>query len=223
MSGLNDSASSGVTAPGAGASPVGNMAAKPAIGAVIGSGPTGDVPATIYLLADHLDAVLAGGEDLLKLTAVLDDPSKSDGAGPAWRNLAELVARAGELELNVLARVLQARTRARDLSRFDNEVAPVLALFAASTTVLADAAAELADRTFADFDGGTDPLAYLRSRGVIAADAGGLDGLKRITIGEDFLVARRIALGPLLDVTAGLLDILDANYGLFPEEKARRA
>ena len=97
MSGLNDSgstASSTGAAQSTGASPAGNLATNPAIG----SGPNGDVPATIYLLADHLDAVLASGEDLLKLTVVLDDPSKSDGASPAWQNLAELVARTGELD-----------------------------------------------------------------------------------------------------------------------------
>ena len=126
------------------------------------------------------------------------------------------MAQACELELGILARTLQARTRARDVGQFDDEIAPVLALFSASTAVLADAAAELADRTFADFDGGSDPLAYLRSRGVIAADVGSLKGLARIAIGEEFLIARRIALGPLLDVTAALLDVLDANYGLFP-------
>ena len=185
--------------------------------------PDHDVPASIYLLADHLDAVLAAGEDLMTLGVALEDPSKSDGANPAWRELQGLVTDASELELSILARTQQARTWARDVAQYDDEIAPLLSLFSASTMMLADAAAELADRSFADFDGGTDPLAYLRGRGVIAADAGSLKSFGRLEIGEDFLVARRIALGPLLDVTAGLLDILDANYGLFPDEKARRA
>lgn len=174
-----------------------------------------DTPASIYLLADHLDAVLAAGEDLMKLSVAVADPSKCDGASPVWSELEDLIGQARDLELSAIARTLQARTRARDIASYDDEIAPLFKVYSASTAILADAAAELADTTFADFDAGCDPLAYLRSRGVIAAEAGSLKGLERIVVGEDFLVARRIALGPLLDLTAQLLDVLDTNYGLF--------
>ena len=183
----------------------------------------GEGPATIYLLADHLDAVLASGEDLIKLSTERDAATRTDGGNPVWQNLHALVSSAGDLELGILARTLQARNLARDLRAYDQDIAPLLAVFSASTLVLADAAAELSDSTVADFDGGIDPLAYLRSRGVIAADAGTVDGSGTISIGEDFLIARRIALGPLMDLTAQLLDVLEAHYGLFADDYSAAA
>ena len=85
------------------------------------------------------------------------------------------------------------------------------------TSLLADAAAEMADRDFADFDSGGDPYAYLRSRAIIAADAGIAPGAGHIVVTEDFLVGRQIPLGPLLDMTARALDLLDNAYCLFDD------
>jgi hypothetical protein len=178
----------------------------------------GDIPPTVYLLADHLDAVLAAGEDLLKLSVTVEDPGKADGATPVWTELRDLVTQASELEGGLVARILQARSRARDIGDFDDEMKPVLTLFNAGTALLVDAAADLTDTDQSDFDSGTDPLVYLRSRGVIPADAGSLHAAGPVRITEDFLAARAMPLGGLLDLAAQLLDVLDANYGLFEDE-----
>ena len=42
-------------------------------------------------------------------------------------------------------------------------------------------------------------------------------GAADLTIDDSFLVAKRIALGPLLDMTAAFLDALDSQYELFVE------
>lgn len=179
-------------------------------------------PPQVLLLADHLDAILAAGEDLLKLEVDIESVRRSDGAAAPWERFAELVSRARLFELTIVSRVLQARHRARETARTlgrDGRIfAPVLELFASGTTSLEDATEELANRGEADFDAGLDPLIYLRSRGVMPADAGSLLGVAKLTLGESFLVVRRIELGGLLDVVAALLDALDAAYGLFEED-----
>ncbi len=67
---------------------------------------------------------------------------------------------------------------------------------------LADAAAELSDKTFRKFENGAALTAYMRSRGIIAADAAApIDG-STIDIPEHFLIARRVQLGMLMDLSS---------------------
>ena len=178
-------------------------------------------PAAVLLLADHLDAVLAAGEDILKLQVDIEAVRKSDGVAAPWERFAGLVQQAQVFELTIVSRVLQGRKRAREAARELGRDAPfrmLLELFASGTAVLEDAVQDLADRSGADFDTGLDPMAYLRTRGVIPADVGTLAGRSVLKIGEDFLVARRIELGPLLDMSSALLDALDLTYCLFDED-----
>lgn len=188
---------------------------------------TPTTPPELLLLADHLDAILAAGEDMMALSVDIEAVRKQDGAMAPWERFGDVVGKAKLFELTIVSRVLQARNRARELGqvlgRDGSAFAPLLQLFASGTAVLEEAVAELADRAGADFDAGLDPMAYLRTRGVIPADAGTLVGVRRLAIGETFMVARRIELGPLLDMTAALLDALDAVYGLFEVERTGRA
>ena len=190
--------------------------------------PATSTPHGVYLLADHLDAVLAAGEDLLKLEVDIEGVRRSDGATAPWQHFEGLVATARMLELTLVSRALQARRWAKEVGREMQRHEPVIGLmlgvFAGGIAALEDAVAELADRTAADFDTGLDPLAYMRTRGLIAADAGTLHGARTLAVTDSFLVARRIELGPLLDMSAALLDALDAAYSLFAEAEmpARR-
>ena len=68
-----------------------------------------------------------------------------------------------------------------------------------------------------DFETGDDIVSYIRSRGLIAPDAANVRGAADLTIDDSFLVAKRIALGPLLDMTSAFLDALDSQYELFVE------
>jgi hypothetical protein len=186
---------------------------------------TANTPSEVYLLADHLDAVLAAGEDLMGLHVDIEGVRRSDGAAAPWEYLEGFVAEARLLELSIVSRALQARRWATEISRklnaHDRAVSVVLDLFASGVAALEDAIAELADRAGADFDAGLHPLAYLRTRGLIPADAGTLRGARIVEATEAFLVARRIELGPLLDMTAALLDALDAVYCLFESNATR--
>jgi hypothetical protein len=175
------------------------------------------IPPAAYLLADHLDAALAAGEDLV-------------GLGIEWRaavaaSAAELVEiRAAEravveriraLEVALLARIMKGRERARELARADSRVAGVARLFVAGTAVLRDAIAECGDATDLDFESGDGLLAYLRGRALLAAECAGPAPYARITVDEGFLVAQRLPLGTLLDLVASCLDTLELHYELY--------
>jgi hypothetical protein len=178
-------------------------------------------PASAYLVADHLDAALAAGEDLFEVTSALAAPFATQATKVVEMQLSvqrRFVERVRTLELVMVLRVLQARRRAEDLRRADARVAPMAGLFIGGTAALADAAAELGDATYVNFQTGDDAIAYLRSRGVIGVDAPGLMSLDQLAVGPEFLVAGRIALGPLVDLAATFLDTLEMFYELYAEE-----
>jgi hypothetical protein len=178
---------------------------------------------SIYLLGDHLDAALAMGEDLLTEKVALIGPAEVQTQGrldKQNRELAEFLANVRALELSLTARLLQARKRAEELKRHESRLKPLIALFVAGTAPLVDAAAELGDTSARDFDTGGGGLGFLRSRGLIARDAGGLERLSGLAVGEDYLVAARIRLGTLLDLVATFLDTLDLMFDLYSDAAA---
>lgn len=171
-------------------------------------------PTTVYVVADHLDAVLAIGEDLLKQRLDVAGCAQADPSEPSGQGLRTFVERVRTLEMILVAHALQARARARELAAADAPLKRLLALFAGGTAALEDAVEELGDATVADFDTGDDPLAYLRSRGLLAGDAGSLLGIEKMHVGEHFLIVRRIGLGVLMDLAATCLDALEDCYHL---------
>ena len=175
-------------------------------------------PASVYLLAEHLDVALAAGEDLMGVLHVR--------SGPPPRDDAELIDfRAGRraaieqirtFELALIARLLIGREWAVTVATEDERFQPVARLYVAGTATLVDAVAECADLSSEDFDTGDDLTAYMRSRGLIAADAAGLSDAAPIAANEAFLVAKRAPLGVVLDLVASFLDALEAEFDLFP-------
>jgi hypothetical protein len=175
-------------------------------------------PLSVYMLADHLDGALAAGEDLV-------------ARGHDWRGLAATPGEPGDfaarqrkiaedvrgLELILIARVLKARDHARALAEMDDRFRSVATLFVSGTAVLLDAVNECGDARGEDFETGDDIVSYVRSRGLIAPDAPTVRVASDLTIDDNFLVAKRIALGPLLDMAAAFLDALDVQYELFVE------
>ena len=174
----------------------------------------------IYLLNDHLDAALAMGEDLLTEKVALD---KAAGPSPLrdWmrqnRDLNHFLTTVRTLEYAMTARLLQARKRAEELKRRQTRLKPVIALFVAGTAPLVDAAAELGDTETREFNAVDSAMSFLRLRGLIAPDAAGLEGLSRLAVTDDYLVAGRIRLGTLLDLVATFLDTLDLLFDLYDD------
>ena len=178
-------------------------------------------PLSVYMLADHLDAALAAGEDLIV-------------GGGAWRQLVDtpgnmqtfpqrqraIVDDIRALELMVVARILKARDHAGALAQRDARFAAIANLFVSGTAVLLDAVGDCGDATSGDFDTADGLVAYVRSRGLIAPNAPGIENAAQLTIDDSFLVIRKAALGPLMDMAAAFLDALETHYDLFATEDA---
>jgi hypothetical protein len=177
-------------------------------------------PLSVYMLADHLDAALAAGEDLVARgqdwRGLAEDFAGDAGAEFAFaqRALAEEVR---GLELMLTARVLKAREHARTLASIDLRFTAVANLFVSGTAILLDAVDECGDARNEDFDTGDDVVSYVRSRGLIAPDAANVLNPAQLSIDDTFLVAARLTLGPLMDMAAAFLDALDTQYDLFVE------
>jgi hypothetical protein len=170
---------------------------------------------SLHLLKDHLDAALGLGEHLLASELALaasDRPGLRDWIRQT-RDLDEFLGSLRTLEYAITARLLQARRRAEELRRSDSRLKPLIALFVAGTAPLVDAAAELGDADARAFDSADASLSFLRGRGMLAADAAGLELVSHLSVGEDYQVAGRIGLGTLLDLAAAFLDALDALFG----------
>ncbi|HUS95477.1 MAG TPA: hypothetical protein VMX97_01925, partial [Hyphomicrobiaceae bacterium] len=128
----------------------------------------------VYLIGDHLDRILAAGEDLTLLRYAVHD----NGQDGNEQSIGRFVHDCRALELAVVAAVLQAREHAAILGGAKNAFSPIARLFANGTTPLLDAVEALVDRDACAFDG-EDPIAFLRSRGLIDADRGCLLAVER--------------------------------------------
>lgn len=174
-------------------------------------------PVGVYLLAEHLDAALAAGEDLTGVLFIWPGPPPREPEKIAELRAGQRAAieRIRTFELALIARVLKGRDWAEDVAQSQDRFAAMARLYLAGTAVLLDAVAECADISAADFDAGDGLTAYLRSRGMIAADAPTIADGVPLVAGEGFLVARRVPLGALMDLVAMFLDTLEAEYDLF--------
>jgi hypothetical protein len=181
-------------------------------------------PLSVYMLADHLDAALAAGEDLVvrgqAWQALYEDGPEPAAFAERQRTIAESVR---ALELMIVVRILKARDHARDLAQADLRFRAVANLFVSGTNVLLDAVAECGDARGDDFDTGDEIIAYIRSRGLIAPDVATVETAAQVSIDDSFLVAKRIALGPLMDMSAAFLDALETFYDLFAVDEDEEA
>jgi hypothetical protein len=169
----------------------------------------------LYLLADHLDAALAMGEDLLACSVVLDadEGSIMQRIEAQNRSLTAFVGEARTLEMALVSRLLQARKWANEMLAdgmgLKDMLKPMIGLFVAGTAQFVDHVADIGDPTNSAFETGNTALAYLRSRGLIEADEVNLAGRSEILVTDELLVMGLARLGTLLDLVATFLDTLD--------------
>ena len=177
-------------------------------------------PVSVYMLAEHLDGALAAGEDLVARGAdwrmLAENPGAASQFVSQQRHIAQEVR---GFEMMLIARVLKSRHHAEVLAEVDSRFSAIAKLFVSGTAILVDAVEECGDASQSDFDTADDLVAYARSRGLIAPDAAHISDPRSLTIDDNFLVAKRITLGPLMDMSAAFLDALETHYELFVEEE----
>jgi len=176
-------------------------------------------PAVVYLLADHLDSALAAGEDLLKSTLSWHaaDPRAPEGLTEQRHAERAAIDAARTLEMVLLARVLKSRESAQELAKIEGQFKLITRLYTSGTEIVADAAKSLTDETSYAFDAGDSITGYLRSRGLIAEDEAAPLEAASLTVTEQFLVAGKMQLGPLLDLIAMFLDTLETHFELYDQ------
>lgn len=178
------------------------------------------VAPTIFLLADHLDAALAHGEDLLALTftppspAAVQSGAEIDADIAAWKAFVSTV-RAREMAITL--RILQARRRLAVLAIDKPLARHALTLFSVATAPLQDAAGRLADGNVDPLESGHDLHAFLVGRGLIGAAFETTGTMAPLAVTDAYPLAGMQPLGQLLDLVARTLDVLDAAYGLYDD------
>jgi hypothetical protein len=176
-----------------------------------------DASGLVRIVADHLDAVLAAGEDLLGMRLPpAADCTGSDGV--AGERLVQFAAGAARQEAAIIAHVLQARRRVSELSRLPEPLRTIARLFEANTAGLLELILRRDQRALERFATGGDPVEYLRLRGAIAADRASQSRFAELAIDETFLLGGAVPVGPLLDLVAKFLDLLDEQFRLYPDE-----
>ena len=177
------------------------------------------IPPNVYLLADHLDAALAAGEDIMKASLVWETGIGQDGNAIARARAAQrtILQNVRSLEQSLVARLLKSRERSEEIAKRDPRFSTVARLFNAGTAVLIEAVSDFGDPTGVDFENGGEAVSFLRTRGLIAEDAAGPAEGQTFTFHDDFLVAGRIRLGTLLDLVAMYLDTLETHFDLFSD------
>ena len=183
-------------------------------------GTTIDIPNGVSLLADHLDAALAAGEDLLAARHTVGNPGGTPGADET-ATLARFVIELRRHETTVIARLLQARRRALEIERFDRSTQIVVNLFLSNTSGLMDLVATFGDTTMRRFDGSDEPHAFLRRRGLLGQEAASLPKFSVLTVKDSYLVGGVLQIGGLLDMCSSFLDLLDRRYGLYPDDDSQ--
>lgn len=179
------------------------------------------IDASIYLVADHLDAALAAGEDLM---AVARTWPLGNAADPGVAGARRFVAgRMRTHEMSILARVVQATTHMRSLSQADPLLRPLVQLFLATTRDLATALRTLEDADECAFHTGEGTVAFLRDRGLIDVEAPGLAGDGAIAVSDAFKVAGIAPIGVVMDLLAEFIEVLEARYDLYPEDESPAA
>ncbi|MGE0769041.1 MAG: hypothetical protein AB7L90_21570 [Hyphomicrobiaceae bacterium] len=174
-----------------------------------------DCPPGVALLADHLDATLAAGEDLLasSLPARADlDETDPQGAPEA---LDAFVHQLSQLEASLVLRLLQARRLATEFSRADVTLRSTAALFRAQTDTLHDMIAGAGRSADGALVRAGDSHAYIRSRGMIAPEAAAPSPFEALSVDEGFLVGGVVQLRQILDFVSTMLDLLDVRFSLY--------
>lgn len=171
----------------------------------------------VFLLAEHLDMFLAAIEDLEALRPAPLPVNPQRPSGPPRLSLMPFAADLQRYETAAIVHVGRARELTRQLVRKDKRFAMLGGLFVGGTAALDEAVGRMVDRTGNAFASGGDPIAYLRSRGLIAEDSAGIASDADLSPAGAFRLAGEIEIGPLAELVSTFLNTIELHFDLFPD------
>lgn len=171
----------------------------------------------VFLLAEHLDMTLAAIEDLQTCRPTLAASNPQRVGASSQVSVTGYVKDLRQHEMAAIVHVARARELTRELVRRDTRFATLGGLFVGGTAALDEAVTRMIDKTGNDFATGGDPIGFLRARGIVDEEAGGLAPDQPLAVSDEFRLAGSIEIGPLVELVDTFLNTIELHFDLFPE------
>lgn len=172
-----------------------------------------DLLETIEVTADELMDLKFAGQELATLRAMSDHEIEVQLSAQR-----AFVSRVRSLELAIIAKLGQARDKARAVSRTDWRLRPIMMLFTSGTQAFTDQFEAGAGNTVRAFDGAHQIFPYLRSRGLVPPLMEHYDGSVELIVTDSFRLMGALPLRDLRERCEATLNALDAHYDLYDLE-----
>jgi hypothetical protein len=172
-----------------------------------------DLLETIEVTADELMDQKLAGRELAAIRAMSDVEVEAHLA-----ELRRFVQTLRELELMIIAKLGQAREKARTVARSDWRLRPIMMLFTSGTQSFADRFEVEPSPQAQGFDGAHQIFPYLRGRGLVSPQATHYDGSAELIVTDSFRLLGAMPLRDLRERCEATLNALDAHYDLYDLE-----
>ena len=169
-----------------------------------------DLLETIEVTADELLDQKLAGQDLAAIRAMSDVEVETQ-----LTKLRNFVGRIRELELGIVAKLGQARDKARAVSRSDWRLRPIMMLFTSGTQGFADYLDAEDSPAQREFNGANQTFPFLRSRGLVSPQTISYDGSVELIVTDSFRLLGAMPLRDLRERCEATLNALDAHYDLY--------
>ena len=172
---------------------------------------------SVHALADLLEMIEVAADELLdQKLAPRDGAANGDAELESYlASLRQFSNRVRSLELTIVAKLEQARARARAVARTDWRLRPIMAMFTSGTQGYADHLAAHNDRDAVRFNAGDQIFPFLRSRELVPPLSTHYDGGTELLVTDSYRLLGLIKLRDLLENCEAALNALDAHYDLY--------
>lgn len=172
---------------------------------------------SVHALADLLEMIEVAADELLdQKLAPRDGTANGDAELESYlASLRQFSNRVRGLELTIVAKLEQARARARAVARTDWRLRPIMAMFTSGTQGYADHLAAHNDRDAVRFNAGDQIFPFLRSRELVPPLSTHYDGGTELLVTDSYRLLGLIKLRDLLENCEAALNALDAHYDLY--------
>ena len=172
---------------------------------------------SVHALADLLEMIEVAADELLdQKLAPRDGAANDDTALESYlAGLRQFSNRVRGLELTIVAKLEQARARARAVARTDWRLRPIMAMFTSGTQGYANHLAAHTDRDAVRFNAGDQIFPFLRSRELVPPLSTHYDGGTELLVTDSYRLLGLIKLRDLLENCEAALNALDAHYDLY--------